>query len=158
MKTTFKVKKYILVILTIFLTFSIVSSSFAKEESYIEKLLDLNYWVEKFNINNLEKISYIKFYDSATQKKFDEFRRVNEILKNELIRLYKNWNLDYNSINSIIVNYNNFIYHTNKMFLYKSIKEIRPSYSELNYAIEENYTYARGYYFKVKNIVKNNLK
>lgn len=150
-------KKYILVILTIFFTFSIVSSSFAKQEPYVEKLLDLNYGVEKFNINNLEKIDYIKFDDPITQEKFDDFRDVNEVLKKEFIRLYKNGNLDYNSISAVIFNYNKFVYHTNKMFFYKSIKEINPNYSQVNIAISKNYTYARGYYIKIKNILKNNL-
>ncbi len=146
-------KKLVYIILSIFLFFSIVSISSAEnKEWYIEKLLDLSYWIEdyKFQIND---INYVYFYDSKSQKMYDNFRTAEQILKDELMKMYREWNIDYYKMNWIITNYNLFVYHTNKLFSYLSIKEVRPDFKELDSAIIKNYELSRSYYTRTKLLI-----
>jgi len=146
-------KKLVFIILPIFLFFSISNITSAEnKEWYLEKLLDLNYWIEdyKFNINDL---NYVSFYNSQSQKMYDNFRTADKMLKDELLKKYRSWEIDYYKMNWIVTNYNLFVYHTNKMFNYLSIKEVRSDFKELDSAILKNYELARTYYSRSKLLI-----
>lgn len=152
-------KNLVYTIIWIIIFFSIFNYSTANygwvnnKEWYIEKLLDLNYWIEeyKFQINDLE---YIYFYDINSQKMYDDFRTAEQTLKSEFLRKYRNWEIDYYTMNWIVKNFNLFVYHTNKLFKYISIKEIKSDYKELDIAILKNYENSRSYYYKTKLLIK----
>ena len=84
---------------------------------------------------------------------YDNFRTADQLLKDEIIRLYRSWEIDYYKMNWIIQNYNLFVYHTNKMFNYISIKEVRSDFKELDTAILKNYELSRSYYSRAKLLI-----
>ena len=151
-------KKLVSSILFIFCFFSIVNNSIAwysdekNIEWYMEKILDLNYGIEqyKFDVN---EINYIYFYDKNSQNLYNSFRSTEQILKEEFLKKYRDNKIDYYTMNAIINNFNLFVYHSNKMFEYLSIKESR-NYKELNTAILKNYEKSRSYFYKTKNLIK----
>ncbi|MDD2907074.1 MAG: hypothetical protein PHH98_00390 [Candidatus Gracilibacteria bacterium] len=146
-------KKLVFIILSIFLFFSISNITSAEnKEGYLEKLLDLNYGIEdyKFSINDL---NYVSFYNSQSQKMYDNFRTADKMLKDELLKKYRSGEIDYYKMNGIVTNYNLFVYHTNKMFNYLSIKEVRSDFKELDSAILKNYELARTYYSRSKLLI-----
>ena len=145
-------KNLIYIILSIFLFFSISNITSADKEWYIEKLLDLNYWIEEYKIQ-INDLEYVYFYDAKSQKMYDNFRTADQLLKDEIIRLYRSWEIDYYKMNWIIQNYNLFVYHTNKMFNYISIKEVRSDFKELDTAILKNYELSRSYYSRAKLLI-----
>lgn len=152
-------KKLVLTILFIFSFFSIVNYSIAwytdekNIEWYMEKILDLNYGIEqyKFEVN---EIRYIYFYNKNSQDLYDSFRATEQALKQEFLKQYKNDEIDYYTMNGIINNFNLFVYHSNKMFEYLSMKEKNNSYKELDNAIFKNYQNSRSYFYKTKNLIK----
>ncbi|MDD3794298.1 MAG: hypothetical protein PHI37_05785 [Candidatus Gracilibacteria bacterium] len=152
-------KKLVLTILFIFSFFSIVNYSIAgytdekNIEGYMEKILDLNYGIEqyKFEVN---EIRYIYFYNKNSQDLYDSFRATEQALKQEFLKQYKNDEIDYYTMNGIINNFNLFVYHSNKMFEYLSMKEKNNSYKELDNAIFKNYQNSRSYFYKTKNLIK----
>ncbi len=146
-------KNLVYIILSIFTFFSISNITSANKEWYIEKILDLNYWIEEYKIQ-INDIDYIYFYDEESQKLYDNFRSADKLLKDEIIRLYRDWKIDYYKMNWITQNYNLFIYHTNKMFKYISLKEVRSNLKELDIAILKNYENSRSYYYKTKLMIK----
>jgi len=145
-------KNLIYIILSIFIFFSISNITSADKEWYIEKLLDLNYWIEEYKIQ-INDLEYVYFYDTKSQKMYDNFRTADQLLKDEIIRLYRSWEIDYYKMNWIIQNYNLFVYHTNKMFNYISIKEVRSDFKELDTAILKNYENSRSYYSRAKLLI-----
>lgn len=145
-------KKITSFIITLIVFFSSLSISFA-EEWYIERLLDLNYWVEQYNIN-LSSINYIHFNDAKYNNIYNELKTIDSILRNEFMKKYRNWEYKYYQTNWIIKNYNYFVYYTNKFFFYLKMKESNKNYKELDTAIINSYRNMRSSYTKVKNIVK----
>jgi len=144
-------KKLLLPILSIFIFFSIANTSVAKEW-YIEQLLDLNYWVEEYELR-LSKIEYVYFYNENTNQMYDGYKIADRLLKDEMMNMYRNWEIDYYTMNWIVENYNLFIYHTNKLFNYVSVKEIRSDSKEVDSAILKNYELSRSYYKRVKHLL-----
>ena len=143
-------------IITSIITFSIILSSLSTtfaSESYIEELLDLNYWVEEFNIN-LSDIDFIRFNNPKYAIMYRNFNDVNNGLKNWLMSQYRNWDYEFYQMSWIVTNYNNFIYHTNKYFLYLKLKEINNNYWEVDTAIINSYRNMRSSYTNMKNIVR----
>lgn len=149
-------KKFTRCILMIILLFSIVNYTFASEWA-IEELLDLNYGIEEYQINLID-IKYIDFKTDENIWKYENMRSMNEILKKEVMRKYRNWNYEYNTINGIITNQKNFIYYTNKYFSYLRIKEKWESWSEINEAILSSYRSMKSYYNRLKALAIRNDK
>lgn len=151
-------KNLVYIILYIFIFFSIKNESIANyawennKEWYIEKLLDLNYWIEEYNFQ-ITEIKNIYFSDKNTQILYNSFRNWEKTLKDEFIRKYKKWEIDYYTMNWIIKNFNLFVYHTNRMFYYISLLEIRGDYKELDNAIIKNYENSRSYFNKTKLLI-----
>ena len=146
-------KKITKLIISFTIIISSLSTTFA-EEWYIEKLLDLNYGIEEYELN-LSEIKYIHFKNQNFNKIYNELKTADSVLKKWFMRKYRNWELEYYKINWIIKNYNNFVYHTNQFFLFLKLKEQRPYYKETTQAILTNYKEMRNSYKKVKNIIKS---
>lgn len=144
-------KKLITMIIAIISFFSILSVTNAWE-GYLEKILDLNYGPEEYDFR-LENIDYIYFYDSNTNAMYNDFRSVNDVLKDEVMKKYRANEIDYYTMNGIVLNFNKYTYHTNKIFYYISIKEIKPDLGEIDNAITKNYELSRSYYHRVKDLI-----
>ena len=144
--------KIITAIITTLVIFSSISTTNA-EDSYIERLLDLNYWVEQYNLD-LSEIKYISFNNDKYNRIYNELKMVDSILKKEIMKNYRNWDYTYYQANWIVTNYNNFVYYTNKFFFYLKLKEQNNNYKEVDTAIIRNYTNMRTSYNTMKNIIK----
>jgi|SaaInlStandDraft_3_1057020.scaffolds.fasta_scaffold00576_10 hypothetical protein len=145
-------KKIILAIISLSFIFSSLSNTFASEW-YIENLLDLNYWVEEYTLN-LNELDYIHFSNEKYNIMYRNLKDVNTGLKSGFMEQYRNWEYEYYQMNWIVTNYNNFIYHTNKYFLYLRIKELNNNFWEVDYAIINSYRNMRSSYTNMKNIVR----
>ena len=146
-------KKIILSIIVVTIFFSSLSNTFASEW-YIERLFDMNYWVEKATLD-LSELDYIQFNNSKYKNMYYEFKTADGILRKEFIKKYRNSEYSYYQINWIITNYNNFIYHINKFFYYLKLNERGYNSKELDNAIINSYTNMRRSYIHVKNNVKD---
>ncbi|NVP17610.1 hypothetical protein HUU51_02730 [Candidatus Gracilibacteria bacterium] len=152
-------KKLVYLIIAIFTFFSINNYSNANYygneniEGYLEQILDLSYGIEeyKFEINEIRNIYFI---NNNSQNLYNNFRSAERLLKNEFLRKYKNNEIDYYTMNGIVDNFNLFVYHSNKMFEYLSVKEKNNSFKELDNAIFKNYQNSRSYLGKTKNLLK----
>jgi len=145
-------KVLIKVIIWIFFLFSIVSTSFAQTRWQIETILDLNYWIENSDINSI-KIDNYYFNNYETYRIHNAFNNASVSLKNEIIRQYRNNNIDYYTMKWIIVDYKNFIYYSNKYFYLMKQKEKYTDNKALDYAIIKNMTLVKSYYTKMKFLI-----
>lgn len=139
-------------IITMIIFFSSIYITNA-EEWYIEKLLDINYWVEKYELD-LAEIDYYNFKSDKYNYIYKELKRIDSILKEDIIKKYRSWEYNYYQVNWIIKNYNDFIYHNNMFFYYIKLKEQNNNYKELDSAIIKSYTNLRNSYKKIINIIK----
>lgn len=145
-------KKLLLPIISIFAFFSIVNISLA-EETYLDEILDLQYWIEEYNLN-LSNIEYIYFSDDSKREIYQSYKNTDSILKELFMDYYRAWEIDYYSMNWIITNYNLFVYHTNKFLYYLSLQEKSGDYIDFDSAISRNYSLSRSHYNKVKELLK----
>lgn len=148
-------KKIIVFIITFTIFFSTINNSFAENtfsEWYIEKLLDLNVWIEEYDLN-LARIDQIYFRNYETQNLFEEYKNTSLLLNDEIIKKYREGKFWYYQINWIISNQKKFIYHINKLFYNLSIKEIYPSDIQIDDYILNHYNIARTYYKRIQALV-----
>lgn len=144
-------KKFSTIIITLICFFSIVNKSFAWEW-YIEELLDINYWIEEYELE-LQNLEFIYFLDENKNIMFNEFNKINELLKKEIITKYKNKKFNYYQTKWIIWSYKKFIYYTNRLFYYISLKEKKYNYNELDESILKTYLNVRIYYKKTESLI-----
>ncbi len=144
-------KKIISLIIISLVSFSSVSLVFAEvEEWYIEQLLQIRTWVEWFNIERA-KIDDFQFINPTIANIYTEFKKANRILKDEMMKQYDEWELTHTQINGMIINHKGFVYHTNKLFYYLSMKEKWQAYgSEIDNAITNSYIGLRSNYARLK--------
>ncbi len=145
-------KKIISFIIVSILYFSSSSTSFAKD-GYIEEILNLNYEVEKLTLD-LAEIDTIYFKNPKYNKLRNNMIRVNDTLKKGILEKYKSWELKYYQTNWIINNYNDFIYHLNKLFYFLKLKEQNCNFSELDWAIINSHLSMRSSFRKIQNLMK----
>lgn len=145
-------KKIIIFIISFTIFLSSQSNTFA-EEWYIERLLDLNYWVEELTLG-LSELEYVQFNTAQYDNMYNELKNADWLLRTEFMKKYRNWEYTYSQINWIITNYNNFIYYTNKFFYYLKLKESGYSYTELDSAMIKSFTNMRNSYRHVQNNAK----
>lgn len=141
-------------IITFFIIFSIAPSLYA-ERWYIEELLELPTWPEAFDIN-IQTLPTYTFKNKKTQNLFNSYKNISVVLKNEFLFQYENETISQYMMRDLIRNYNLFIYHTNKMFYYISLKDKDPWLDDVIYPISKNYSLSRIHYNKIKNIINNN--
>lgn len=148
-------KKITLLIITLTIFFSTINNSFAEKqysEWYIEKILDLNIWIEEYDLK-LANIEQMYFRDYNTQMLFDAYKNSTTLLSKEIIKKYRAWNFEYYQVNGIISNQKLFIYHINKLFYYINLKEQYPHYNNTDDFILKNYSVARTYYKRLQGLV-----
>ena len=143
-------KNILKIIIALITFFSTINTTFASEW-YIEQILDLNYWIEEYNLE-LSDLDNISFRDQTTNEMFEEFKRMNTLLKGEIIYKYRNNEFDFYQTSWIVSSHKKFVYNTNKLFYYISLKEEGYNYWELDTAILKSYRKIRIYYRKVKNL------
>ena len=143
-----KIIKMIIWSLIVFSTINFTNAS----EWYIEKLLQINSWVEAFDIE-LAEIDYYSFTDKQLQNTYEEFIRTANLLKNEIIRKYENREFSYYQTKWIITNYKKFVYFTNQIFYYLSLREQWYTWKDIDYAVIETYKKIRTYYRRLKRLV-----
>ena len=144
-------KKILFSFLTSFFIIFISTNTYASEW-YIENLLDLNIWIEEYDLE-LSYIDKIYFINSNTKEIFDNFKVANRLLKDEIIKKYRAWEFDYYQVKWIITNQKMFVFHINRLSHYLSIKEQNHRYLDVDNFILKNYSNARIYYKRVKYLV-----
>lgn len=142
-------------ILSIIIFISIFSiANFANAwEWYIEELLQFKVGPEAFTMN-LAKIKNVSFIAPDTQEVFDSFKKTSELLKNEILNRYENDEFEYYTMQWIVSNYNSYVYYTNRLFYYLSLREQYSDLeSETEYGISKSYSKARTYFKRLKYLV-----
>ncbi len=132
----------------------IISSIFSANatEWYIEQIFDLNKGIEVYELE-LSSLENLNFKNSAIQATYDEFKRVDTVLKDEFIRQYRTWDISYYEMQDLVQDYNNFVYYTSKTFSYISQEEKGFRGRETERAIYNGYSNMRQSYAKVKAII-----
>ncbi|MDR3150105.1 MAG: hypothetical protein LBU14_00225 [Candidatus Peribacteria bacterium] len=97
----------------------------------------------------MNSLNNVYFYDENSQNLYNTFRAADNTLKEQIWILYKAGQFDYYTMNGIMNEYNLFLYHTNKMFYYLSLKA-QFSDKQLDNAILNNYELSRSYYERVE--------
>lgn len=146
-------KKIIISIVVSILYFSIANSVSAQS---IDEILELPIGPEIYQIQLDSKLDRIVFTDSSRQETYQDFVRVNEILRKELIRKYINGDFETYQMNGIVENYKKTVYYTNQVFRYLKMREDGMSGDEIETAIANGYSNIRVYYTRMKNIIKKN--
>lgn len=147
--------KYIFSLLSIssFVLFSSVLSVSA-QEGYLEQLLQLETWLENYQIEEIPKLEVRSFSNSSVQKTYDEFLKLDVILRKEFIRQYSIWDISYYQMQDIVANYRDFLYYTGKTFSYVSEYEKWLRGEEIDRAIESGYSNMRMSYGRIKGILQ----
>jgi len=118
----------------------------------MEQLLELNTGLEVYELS-IPKMDVMTFSESSLQNTYNEFIRVDGILRNEFIRQYRLGELTYYQMRDIITNYSNYIYYTNRTFYYLRQKELGYDNKETQRAIKNGYSSMRTYYVRVKGVI-----
>ncbi len=145
-------KVLIKIIISLFFLFWIVTPSFSQNRWYIENILDLNYWIEVLEISKINTHNYY-FNNYQTYRIYNAFKATSRVLKNEIIRKYRDNTIWYYQMKWLITNYTNFIYYTNKYFFFMKQKEIYSNDKIINNAIIDNLTQAKSYYMRMKFLI-----
>lgn len=145
-------KKIIASIIVLISVFSIYSPTFANDQPIFERLLDLNYWVEEYDLQ-LARLDEIHFRDNNLNLLHDEFQVANEKIKKEIIQFYREGKFNYYQTQGIIRAQKNFVYYTNQIFVHMRYKEINPLFADVDWEILDNYTQSRTAYNKVIQVI-----
>ncbi|MCP4523313.1 MAG: hypothetical protein GY828_03775, partial [Candidatus Gracilibacteria bacterium] len=127
----------------VFISFlSISNVTFADKEPYLERLLDLNYGVQDYELQ-LVSVDEMYFFDSGLQDMHSEFKKTNEKLKVEIIKYYRSDRFNYYQMQGILQAHRDFIYSTNQIFQHMRMKELNPYYVDVDTAVLNNYRKSR---------------
>lgn len=152
-------KKIIAFIITFLSFFSIQNHSNAydtKTDGLINSLLNLDNWPLLTELN----LSILKSYtlkDTLTRKTYITFKEYDTLIKSQIMKAYTEWIYTTTTMNSLVKNYNNFVYYTNKIFYYLNILDKNPTAknnTEVQSGLLNAYKNSKIYY----NHVKNNLQ
>lgn len=119
----------------------------------MEQLLELNTGLEVYELG-LTTMDPMTFSEASLQNTYNEFIRVDGVLRNEFIRMYRDGELSHAHMRDIVVNYNAYIYYTNKTFYYLRQKELGYDNKETQRAIINGYSSMRTYYIRVKGVIE----
>lgn len=116
--------KYIftLLIVVVSLFFSSVFSASA-QEGYLEQLLQLSTGLESSQMDEIPKLPARAFSNASVQKTYDEFLKLDTLLRSEFVKQYQNGDISYYQMQDLIANYSDFLYYTGKTFSYVSEHE-----------------------------------
>jgi hypothetical protein len=145
-------KKIIASIIVLISIISIQSPVFANDEPIFERLLDLNYGVEEYDLQ-LAHLDEMYFSDSSLNNMHREFQHANENIKKEIIMYYRQGRFTNYQTQGIVRAQKNFVYYTNQIFKHMRFKELNPKYADVDGEILDNYRQARTAYNKIKQII-----
>jgi len=145
-------KKVIASIIVLISIISIQSPVFANDEPIFEKLLDLNYWVEEYDLQ-LAHLDEIYFFDNNLNNMHSEFQAANEKVKEEIITYARNGRFTNYQTQWVVRAQKNFVYYTNQIFKHMKFKELNPTYADVDGAILDNYRQSRTAYNKMKQVI-----
>jgi len=128
-------KLFIFTIIALFSIFSTTNNTFASW--LLDDILDISYWYETSKLDNI-KLDYYNFSDYKTKYNYNKIKEVNKLIKDRILKAYKDSRYTKTKINAIIDNYETFIYYTNNLFYSLYLKE-------------------RYYYLKNDNEIKDNI-
>ena len=149
-----KIYDLIVAIILFSLVFSSGVSANTREWS-MERLLQMNTIVEEIGMN-FPEIQERSFRNQALQRRYTAFINLDRQLRAEILREFHRWNLSRNTMADINHNYRNFIFFTNKTFLYHEIEEqVWRSKQTVN-ALQGGYDSMRTSFIRVKSTVMNN--
>ena len=141
-------------IILFWLIFSSNVSANTKEWT-MEQLLQINTIVEEIGMN-FPQIEQRSFRNQELQRRYNSFIELDRTLRAEILREFRRWNLSHTTMADINHNYRNFIYFTNKTFLYHQIEEQIWRSQQTVDALQNWYDTMRTYFQRVKTSVKNN--
>jgi len=146
-------KSYILLsiifVLWVFSSVSYVSAN----QGVLGKMLEINTWLEVYNMQSIPGLSAQSFTNNSVQKTYEEFIKIDSILRNEFIRQYRWGQISHYQMQDLVTNYKNFLYYTNKTFDYISEEEKWIRSRDIQNAINSWYSNIRIYYRNIKNII-----
>lgn len=145
-------KKIIATIIVFISIFSTSSVTFASDEPIFERLLDLNHWVEEYDLQ-LAHLDEMYFFDRNLQNMHSEFQQANENIKKEIIMYYRQGRFTNYQTQGIVRAQKNFVYYTNQIFQHMRYKELDPNYADVDGSILDNYRKARSSYNKIKQVI-----
>ena len=139
-------------IISLLLLFSSIFSVNAQDNSRITTVLNLNYGVESFDLENAI-LDPIDFQNQNIEKTYNEFKTLNTTLKSVLIEKYENNEINYYDMNDAVRSYKNFIYYTNNAFYYVSMQEKGFREKHVENAIVESYSLMRLSYIEFVSVL-----
>jgi hypothetical protein len=145
-------KKLLILIIAVISLFSISTKTFAQNQPIFERILDLKYGVEDYEIQ-LANLDQMYFFNSSYQSMHSKFKRANIKMKQEIIMYYREWRFTRAQTQGLVKAHKNFVYHTNQVFRNIKYKELDPNFSDVDSAILDNYKQARRSYNQIIKIV-----
>lgn len=145
-------KKIISLIIVLFSIFSIGKINFVNAD-FMEDLLNLETWLDeiKFDFYTLKNPN---LKNSENQEQFNKLNKVNILIKNAVIKQYKNKKFWYYQTQWLITNYNYFIYYSNKYFSELKKEEIYWKTTEIKSNTYKNHRDMKFYYIKFQNLAR----
>jgi len=143
-------KRFIATIIVLLASFSIWNKAFALKS--IDSLLEIETGVEGFELS-LPRLESHSFRTEAIINVYEEFRSTNELLRGEIMNKYRNREFSYYQMQGIVKSYSQFVYHTNKLFWYLSIKDTGFREKTIDTAILRSYQNVRIHYNRMKHLI-----
>jgi hypothetical protein len=143
-------------IMMLIISFSIIFSSAisVSANGVLWNILELDTWVEKFQIQNIPTLPIRYFTDSSIQSTYNNFIIIDQALREECIKQYHAGKINYYQMQDLIHSYSNFVYHTEKTFGYIWYFEKNSRRSEIQNAIISWYSSMRMNYNNIIHILK----
>jgi len=142
-----KIITYILIFTFLVLDVKVMNADF------FEDTLELK--TQEFQIKlNFYKLKNYHIRNKKYQRQYVLLKKINPLIKEAIIKKYKNQEFSYYKSNALVRHYSNFIYYANKYF--ESIKATEQFWNtpELKYAIYKNFVDMKSSYYKFANLLK----
>ena len=150
-KNIFSIKKFISLIISLIFVFSIANINISKAD-FMEDFLNFETELEEIQFE-FYSLNNPNLKDSKYQNQYSILNRINPIIKQAIIKQYKDWKFWYYQTNWLITHYNNFIYYSNKYFSSLKNKEIYWNTKEVQSNILKNLRDMKSSYTKFQNLV-----
>lgn len=145
-------KKFISYIIIFVSFFSISNFVNASNEWIVSDMLRLEYWIQESDIKSITTKD-IKLKSLTHQNMYNEFKKLDVTIKNEILKKIKNWELDYYTWFWVLKAYKNFVYKVNKLFELYALKESWSKDPFLDDNIRNTYFEVRTHYKRVQYLV-----
>ncbi|MCH8519020.1 hypothetical protein LAT59_04640, partial [Candidatus Gracilibacteria bacterium] len=120
----------------------------------MEQMLKIHTQVQEMNLN-LPIIESRNLRNIQVRNRYNELKRYDGLLRDALLKEFQRGNISETSMADITHNYRNFIYFTNRVFLYHEIEEQIGRTRETVSVLQNGYEMMRTYYMRVKFAVNN---